>query len=249
MPSTFVNNALQEIGTLWDRMTRWMVPVKASAKVILESKVQVRAWRKANQTMGWGIHQDEFDAIGQPPEMTDKDRKDGFVGVVLSYGFGDDGHGHADAVLSGKVAWEYAVKCRKRIGGTWKCEYVRFDDPKFIRLRENASPRPRGFYFRKVQLGKKFHNLSVQRVRKELDNDIGFGPEGIQFLAITHPHYIKVMDGHDFPFISLPDYDIAPHGFGDFYDAPFLLATRNVLGMGVGNVSRPYPRYGSGTLR
>jgi len=230
-------------------MIRWLVPVKTFEKVILGPKAQIRAWRKVNQTMGWGIREDEFDAIGQPPEMTDKDRKDGFVGVVLSYGFGDDGHGHADAVLSGKVAWEYAVKRRKRIGGTWKCEYVRFDDPKFIRLRENTSPRPRGFYFRKVQLGKKYHNLSVQRVRKELDNDIGFGPEGIQFLAITHPHYIKMMDGHDIPFISLPDYDIAPHGFGDFYDAPFLLATRNVLGMGVGNVSRPYSRYGSGTLR
>ncbi len=123
MPSAFGNNVLQDIGALWDRTTRWLVPEKAYAKVILEPKTQIRAWRKGNQTMGWGIREDEFDAIGQPPEMNDKDRKDGFVGVVLSY------------------------------------------------------------------------------------------------------------------------------GFGDFYDAPFLLATRNVLGIGVGNVSRPYPRYGSGTLR
>jgi hypothetical protein len=126
---------------------------------------------------------------------------------------------------------------------------VRFDDPKFIRLRAGAFQRPKGFYFKKVQLGKKYHNISVERVRKQLGNEEGFGPEGIQFLAITHNHYMKIMDGDHVPFMSLPDYDIAPHGFGDFYDAPFLLATGSTLGMGVGNVSRPYARYGSGTLR
>jgi hypothetical protein len=60
---------------------------------------------------------------------------------------------------------------------------------------------------------------------------------------------MKIMDGEEIPFISLPDYDVAPHGFADFYDAPFLLSGGNILGMGVGNVSRPYPRYGSGSLR
>jgi hypothetical protein len=57
------------------------------------------------------------------------------------------------------------------------------------------------------------------------------------------------MDGDEVPFISLPDYDIAPHGSGDFYDAPFRLASGNTLCMDVGNVSQPHPRYGSGTLR
>ena len=199
--------------------------------------------------MGWGIGQEEFDGIAQPPEITDQDRKDGFVGVGLFYGFGDDESGHADAVLSGSLAWDYAVRSRKRRGGTWTCEYVRFDDPRFIRLRKDAFPRPKGFYFRKVQLGNKYHSVSVERVRNRLGNDAGFGPEGIQFLAITHSHYMKVMDGDKAPFMSLPDYDIAPHGFSDFYDAPFLLATGNTLGMGAGNVSRPYPKYGSGTLR
>ncbi len=222
---------------------------RSSNGFILERDAQIRAWKKANQKMGWDIGLEKFDSIGQPREITDQDRKDGFVGVALFYGFGDDESGHADAVLSGRLAWDHAVRSRKRRGGTWTCEYVRFDDPKFIRLRQDAVPRPKGFYFRKVQLGSKYHGVSVERVRKRLGNDVGFGPEGIQFLAITHRRYVKFMDGDKAPFMSLPDYDIAPHGFSDFYDAPFLLATGNTLGMGVGNVSRPYPRYGSGTLR
>ncbi len=224
-------------------------PGKSPDRFILDRDMQIRAWKKANQKMSWGIGQEEFDSIGHPPEITDKDRKDGFVGAGLFYGFGDDGGGHSDAVLSGKLAWEYAVGSRKREGGIWKCEYVRFDDSKFIRLRQDTAARPKGFYFRKVQLGKKYHKMSVARVREELGRDVGFGPEGIQFVTITHPHYMKIMDGEEIPFISLPDYDVAPHGFADFYDAPFLLSGGNILGMGVGNVSRPYPRYGSGSLR
>jgi hypothetical protein len=222
---------------------------KSANGFILSPQAQIRAWKRANQKMGWKIQEEAFANIGEPPEVTDGDRRDGFVGPVLFYGFGDDGTGHSDAVLSGKLAWEYAVQSRKRRGGTWTCGYVKFDDSDFIRLREDTRPRPRGFYFSKVQLGKKYHNLSVARVRKQLKDETGFGPEGMQFLAITHPNYIKIMDGDEVPYIFLPDYDVAPHGFADFYDAPLLLATGNRLGMGVGNVSRPYPKYGAGTFR
>lgn len=240
---------IKKIESFCNRLSSQLFRKKSPDRFILDHSTQIKSWKKANEKMGWGIGQEEFNRIGQPPELTDQDRKDGFVGAVLFYGFGDGGSCHADAVLSGKLAWDYAVRRRNRRGGTWKCEYVRFDDPKFIRLREDTLPRPKGFYFKKVQPGKKYHNMSVARVRKQLNEDIGFGPEGIQFLAITHPHYVKIWDGDEIPFISLPDYDVAPYGFGDFYDAPFLLATGDTLGMGVGNVSRPYPRYGSGTLR
>jgi len=240
---------MERIESFCSRLSSQLFRKESTDRFILDRDAQIRAWKKANEKMGWNIDQEEFDRIGQPPEITDQDRKDGFVGAALFYGFGDDDSGHADAVLSGKLAWAYAVRSRKRRGGTWTCDYVRFDDPKFIRLREDAVPRPKSFYFRKVQLGKKYHNMSVDRVRKQLGNHIGFGPEGIQFLAVTHPHYVKIMDGDNIPFISLPDYDIAPHGFADFYDAPFLLATHDTLGIGIGNTSRPYPKYGSGTLR
>jgi len=240
---------IRKIVSFYKRLPRQLFQKKSVDGFILDRNAQIRAWKKANKKMGWGIGQEEFDRIGQPPEIIEQDRRDGFVGAVLFYGFGDDGRGYSDAVLSGKLAWEYAVRSRKRRGGTWKCDYVKFDDPKFIKLREDALPRPKGFYFRKVQLGKKYHNISVERARKQLGGDMGFGPEGIQLMTVTHPHYMKIMDGDEIPFISLPDYDVAPHGFGDFYDAPFLLATGNTPGMGVGNVSRQYPRYGSGSLR
>ena len=73
---------------------------------------QIRAWRKANKKMGWGITEEEFAAIGAPSQVTDQERKAGFVGSVLFYGFGDDGTRHADAVLSGGLSWDYAVKSR-----------------------------------------------------------------------------------------------------------------------------------------
>jgi hypothetical protein len=230
-------------------LKRHLFSSKSANGFIRRPGAQIRAWKRANRKMGWRIPEEAFARIGEPLEITDQERGDGFVGPALFYGFGDDGQGHADAVLSGKLAWEYAVRSRKWRGGTWTCGYVKFDDSQFMRLREGTRPRPPGFYFSKVQLGGKYHRMSVERVRKQLGDEVGFGPEGIQFLAITHPHYIKMMDGGDIPFIFLPDYDVAPHGFGDFFDAPFLLATGNRLGLGVGNVSRPYPKYGSGTFR
>ncbi len=69
---------------------------------------QVKAWRKANKKMKWGISELQFQQLPRPPELTPKDLADGFCGVVLSYGFGDDGSGNADAVLSGKLVWNFA---------------------------------------------------------------------------------------------------------------------------------------------
>jgi hypothetical protein len=41
--------------------------------------------------------------------------------VILSYGFGSDGHGNADAALSGKLACDFAVKRGRP--EAWQCEY------------------------------------------------------------------------------------------------------------------------------
>ena len=105
---------------------------------------QIRAWRKANRKMGWGIKAEEFDHISDPPILTESDRYQGYLGPILSYGFGDDGHGNADMVVSGKVAWEYARKSWWR--KTWQCEYIDFDKTDHIRLRPGAPVRPKGFY-------------------------------------------------------------------------------------------------------
>ena len=68
--------------------------------------------------MDWGIRKEEFHGIGIPPSLTDDDLAQGFSGVSLFYGFGDDGSGHADSVLSGKMAWDYA--CKRKKGRVWQ---------------------------------------------------------------------------------------------------------------------------------
>jgi hypothetical protein len=85
---------------------------------------QIKAWHKANRKMGWGITKEEFDKIGELPQLTEGERQQGYIGAVLFYGFGDDGFGNADSVLSGKMAWHYAIKRKEK--KTWYCEYIHY---------------------------------------------------------------------------------------------------------------------------
>jgi hypothetical protein len=139
---------------------------------------QIAAWRKANRKMRWKISDTEFKTISSPPQLADTDIRDGFEGVILSYGFGDDGHGNADAVPSGKLAWEFAVKERKQ--KTWQCEYVDFNQPDHFRLRPTARSRPKGFYFAKFRFGEYFSSTTVSEFRKQVNQDTGCGPLWVQ---------------------------------------------------------------------
>lgn len=208
---------------------------------------QIKAWRKANSKMGWGISPDEFDGLEAPPVITVESRRQGFRGTVLFYGFGDDGAGNADAVLSGQLAWEYACKRRKQ--KTWQCEYVDFKRPEDIRLRPGARVRSRGFYWGMLHPGERYINLTVSQLRKKLETSTGCGPEGFQLLAVTHTHFANLMTERKMPFMALADYDVAPHGFKDFYDAPQLFCSNHILGLGIGNVDRDYPLFGIPTLQ
>jgi len=216
-------------------------------RLILPIKKQIKAWHKANRKMRWGITRAEFEGIESPPPLTERDRNDGFVGVSLFYGFGDDGSGNADPVFSGKLAWEYARKSWWR--ETWQCEYIDFDRSDDIRLRPGAPTRPRGFYFLKIKPGEIINSLTVSQFRKSLDNDTGCGPEGIQFLVITHPHFQGMMNEREIPFITLANYDVAPYGFNDFFDAPQLFVSLHVLGLGIRNVDGNSPLFAIPTLR
>lgn len=207
---------------------------------------QIKAWHRANRKMGWGFQEQEFQEIPPPPDLTEEEQRQGFEGLVLFYGFGDDGRGNADSVLSGKKAWDYARKCRR--GRTWQCEYVRFDRTDYLRLRPAAPPRPRGFYYAALQPGAKFQALTANQVRRGLGQATGCGPEGIQFLAVTHPHVANMMNEREFPFMALIDYDVAPYGFEDFFDCPQIFCSTGVLGIGIGNVDRYYPSFGIPTL-
>ena len=80
---------------------------KMGEESILTVQEQIKAWRKANRKMGWNITQEEFDKLAMIPSLTDGEVNQGFIGSALFYGFGDDGSGHSNAVLSGKLAWDY----------------------------------------------------------------------------------------------------------------------------------------------
>jgi len=220
---------------------------KSGDLVIFPLKKQVEAWGKANLKMGWGIKHSELEKpdASSPPPLTDNDRMCGFIGTVLFYGFGDDGRGNSDAVFSGKLAWEYAIQRRS----TWRCEYVDFNRPQDIRLRPGAPVRPKGFYYAMIRADEKSKSMTVSQVRKNLTTDTGWGPEGFQFLAITHPHFADLMNARKIPFMALADYDVAPYGFNDFFDAPQLFCSNSKLGLGIGNVDRNYPLFGIPTLR
>jgi len=215
--------------------------------LILPIPKQIKAWRRANRKMAWGIPAVEFNRIEAPPRLTDDDKRDGFIGVILSYGFGDDGCGNADSVLSGRLVWEYA--CKRKRGRTWQCEYIDFDKSDHFRLRPGAPPRPKGFYYSKFQSGNKYRVLTVSQFLKILKGDTGCGPEGIQFLVITHTHFSDMMNARKIPFMAFADYDVAPHGFNDFYDALQMFCSQDILGLGIGNVDFNYPLFGIPTMR
>ncbi len=221
----------------------------ADSDPILPAAVQIKAWCKAIRQMGWSINDSELaDLAAMPwPALTNEDRRQELAGTALFYGFGDNGSDHSNAVLSGKLAWEYA--CRSRKGKTWQCEYIDFDKLDDIRLRPGALPRPKGFYFAKIQLGARFQTMTVNQLRRYLGDDTGLGPEGFQLLGITHPHIADWMNARQMPFMALADYDVAPYGFNDFYDAPQLFCSNRILGLGIGNVDRNYPLFGIPTLQ
>ena len=63
-------------------------------------------------------------------------------------------------------------------------------------------------------------------------------------LCITQPHFAMQMNERLLPFIALADYDVAPYGYHDFFDAVQMFCSNNTLGLGIGNIDRNYPLFG-----
>jgi hypothetical protein len=224
-----------------DRDVRW-------PNLILPAHKQIRSWRRVNRKRKWGITAAEFRQIRPPPELTRVDISDGFVGNVLSYGFGNDGKGNADSVLSGKLAWEHASK--QWLIKTWQCQYIDFNKSDHIRLRPTAPSRPKGFYYTKFKPGDSYIAWQVAKFLKQLDTkDTGCGSEGLQFLIVTHPHVVTLMNKRKVPFMAFSDYDVAPYGFNDFFDSLQMFCSNDTLGLGIGNVDQNYPLFGIPSLR
>jgi hypothetical protein len=208
---------------------------------------QIRAWRRANKKMNWEIGEKEVQGIGPPPLLTDGDLEQGFIGIGLFYGFGDDGTGHADAVLSGKTAWDYA---RKRLKNKiWQSPYIDFDKPDSLRLRPGAPPRPKGFYFGKIMTAERFQGMTVSRARGHFGSVTGFGPEGLQLLCVTYTHIPDMMSERKTAFMILADYDVAPYGYNDFFDTLQIFSSNRILGLGIGNLEQNYPGFGIPAVR
>ena len=216
--------------------------------LVLPMHKQIRRWRIVNRQRRLGIPGEEFAQITSVPALTDNDLKDGYVGSILSYGFGDNGSGFSDPVLSGKVAWLHAVK--QWWLQTWQCKYIDFDKKDHIRLRPSSQMRPKGFYFAKFKPGTEFISWTVSKFIKTLPSGTtGMGPEGIQFLTITHTHIPKLMNQRKLPFMTFFDYDIAPYGYNDFFDSVQMFNSIDTLGLGIGNVDQNYPLFCIPSLR
>jgi len=218
-----------------------------ASNYILPAEMQIKAWRKANRRMKWGIAEKVFAAVAPPPDITPQDRIDGFIGAIISYGFGDEGRSHADAVLSGQLAWAHA--CNRRGRKIWQCQYLDFEKADHFRLRLKAPLRPKGFYYAKFRPGDNLIAKTVAQYLKALTSDTGCGPEGVQMLSITHPHMVELMNRRKIAFMAMADYDVAPYGFNDFFDALQMFCSNGVLGLGIGNVDQNYPLFGIPTLR
>jgi hypothetical protein len=217
------------------------------ANLIVPVREQVDAWKRAQKKMSWDIARKEFNGIGEPPSLTKDDVDSGFAGIALFYGFGDDGEGHADCVLSGERAWGYALRTLKR--RAWQSPHANFDRRDTIRLRPGAPRRPRGFYFAKLDLGQHSTMSSVSAMRKKFGSTTGLAHEGFQLLCITHTHLPDLMSKRKIPFMALADYEVAPYGFGDFFDIPQLFSSNRILGLGIGNADYNYSGFGVPVLR
>jgi hypothetical protein len=89
----------------------------------------------------------------------------------------------------------------------------------------------------------------VSRFLKTLSGDTGCGPEGIQMIAVTHPHLARWMNRRKIAFMAFADYDVAPYGFNDFFDCLQMFCSLDTLGLGIGNMDRNYSLFGIPTIR
>ena len=211
-----------------------------SRRVFLPIENQIRSWRRANRKMNWGIGREDFERLACQP-FNIHEQKDYLCGTVLSYGFGDDGSGNADSVLSGRQAWRYARKRWKR--RTWQCQYLDFSKPDYFRLYPEAPRRSKGFYTCHICIPRRVQQGTVAQFRKSCGERTGLGPEGLQLLIITHPHLQHALNDRRLPCLVFADYDVAPHGFYDFYDAVQMFCSNDIIGLGIGNIDRSYPLF------
>ena len=68
---------------LWLRKILSKNKPKGHGPLTLPLEKQIKAWSKANRKMVWGIKEEEFNGIEEPPSLTEIDQNEGFIGVTL----------------------------------------------------------------------------------------------------------------------------------------------------------------------
>lgn len=220
--------------------------------VYSQPQEQIKRWRALNDWLGKAFSKE----VIPDKAFTDLEGKVKGIGAEgrIFYGFGEDGGGNADPLLSGHIFVSYLI-------GKHPYEISRFVDffpsppdpsrfdyyrPK-IKMREGAAARPRGFYIKTLPpkdldegIGMAHVGRSPADVRKL--SPWGWGPEGFQFLAVEE-EYVGLLIERKVPIFVLADYAISPYGEADFSSAPFLGTDRSKLEIGTMNVRDTVPKF------
>jgi hypothetical protein len=64
-----IGKFIRNIGSFFNILLRQPFQRKPGDVFILDRDAQMRPWIKANQKMGWGIGEEQFDGVGQSPEI------------------------------------------------------------------------------------------------------------------------------------------------------------------------------------
>ncbi len=222
------------------------------ATITLDLVAQLKKWRELNE---WIKKHFSKDAIA---EASFSDIAGKFEGQgprsLLFYGFGDNGAGQSDPLLTGHIFVTYLTGKYPNERSRYVDFYppppdpARFDfyRPK-VKMRDGAAARPKGFYIKEVLekdyaegIGATYAHLSPGDVRKL--SPWGWGPEGFQFLAVEEG-YVDLLIGKKVTMFTLGDYAIAPYGESDYYSTVFLGTSRNKLEIGVTNARDNIAKY------
>ncbi len=111
-----------------------------------------------------------------------------------------------DVVKTTELAWRYFCYCEKN--QISKDERIVFKAD-YIGLADGEPERASGFYTMllppedKLAIGMKFREINVATARNYLDGDWGMAYEGLQFLGISHRHYLRLMRRGQVPITSI----------------------------------------------
>ena len=176
-----------------------------------EGFVRYNRWLKVNHPESC-ISDDEMNKAG---ELIEQEK---FSSDVLFYGHRSEDKAICSVSFTAKLAIEYFLDSQRQVDPG---DFRGLVDPEFLNIinpelepAKKSPERPVSFFSGSLPpedffgggIGVRFQARSTSYVRKKIDQDewlLGF--EGIQFLAITHPHYFAMINDQIVPGIILSD--------------------------------------------